>query len=575
MSRLLNNHFYLTGFIALIAGTIFIPLIGNCPLFDWDEINFAECAREMIVTGNYSQVQINYQPFWEKPPFFIWLQAMSMNVFGVNEFAARLPNALCGVFTSVTLFLIGKHFFSVRFGLWWALVHSGTLLATLYFKSGVIDPWFNYFIFLSIVLFIASFHKQSPHKTWLLICSGILLGIAVLTKGPAAILIEGVTLFIFLLISNNWKFMFQKQFWLFVIITFVTSASWFAVMYAKGNEYIIEQFVNYQIRLFQTEDSGHSGPFLYHAIVLLLGCFPTSIIFILAYKNKLKLEDHQKHLRLVLLILFWVVLILFSIVKTKIVHYSSLCYYPISFIATLGFYHMQLSKRFSLSFKLIFVSIAVLFTIVFLAFTQINYIKRYLLENDLIKDEFAKLNLQALLIWDGYEFIIPVLFALSMLLIYKALKTNQMMLFKLGYAIHVLFIVCAINTFVPKAELISQHAAISFYQQISKTDCYVESNNFKSYAYIFYSNRRPHHYQSKSLTDFITYFYSVQEKDAFKLNYYATANAFWMKTGNIDKPAYLVCKTPDEEDVTKHPGITKLYSLNGFSFFVRMPEYDK
>ncbi len=48
-----------------------------------------------------------------------------------------------------------------------------------------------------------------------------------------------------------------------------------------------------------------------------------------------------------------------------------------------------------------------------------------------------------------------------------------------------------------------------------------------------------------------------------------------MKTGEIDKPAFMVCKAHEEEDVTQHEGIVKLYSMNGFSFFVRMPNYDK
>ncbi len=575
MNRLPNNTFALTALLAIVAGLIFIPLIGNCPLFDWDEINFAECAREMIVSGNYSQVQINFQPFWEKPPFFIWLQAISMNIFGVNEFAARLPNAICGIFTSVTLFLIGKRLYSERFGLWWALVHAGTLLPSLYFKSGVIDPWFNYFIFVSVVLFVASFHSAGPKNYFLSIASATLLGIAVLTKGPAAIIIEGATLFIFLLVTQNWKFLIKPRFLLFILVTLITSASWFTVMYAKGNEYIIEQFINYQIRLFKTEDSGHSGPFFYHAIVLLLGCFPTSLIFILSYKNRTQLNDSQKHTRIVLLALFWVVLILFSIVKTKIVHYSSLCYYPISFMAAMGIYRFNLKESFNNVFRLGFISISVLFTMALLLFTQLNYLKNFLLKHDLVKDEFAKLNLQAELIWSGYEILIPLLFVAAMLFIYKGLKTNRSQYFKWGYGLNIVFIVSAINTFVPKAELISQHAAISFYQQIAKHDVYVETNNFKSYAYMFYSDRKPHHYESKQFKDFLKYFYSIQEKDAFKLSYFATANAYWMKTGEIDKPAFLVGKSTDESDVLKNPGITKLYSRNGFSFFVRMPEYDK
>lgn len=571
----IKNNALIVFLIALIASVIFIPLIGNCPLFDWDEINFAECAREMIVTGNYSNVQINFQPFWEKPPFFIWMQAASMKVFGVNEFSARFPNAICGVFTIVTLYLIGKNLFSHKFGITWALVHTGTLLPLLYFKSGVIDPWFNYFIFLSIVLFIYGANYQNSKK-WLLISfSGILLGISVLTKGPAAILIEGLTLFIYLLLTKNWRFLLKPLFFFFVFITLLTSASWFLFEYFSGNQYIIEQFINYQIRLFNTEDSGHSGPFFYHAIVLLLGCFPTSIIFILSYRYKGQLDLFQTHMRLVLIILFWVVLILFSIVKTKIVHYSSLCYFPISFIAAFGLAHKEFSRSFSKFIKIIFSVISILFFVLFLLFTQINFIKPFLLKHDLIKDEFAKLNLNAELIWLGYEWLVPLVFAVAMLCIYRSLKTNNAYYYKLGYALNVVFIVGAINVFVPKVELISQHAPIAFYKELAKHDCYVETNNFKSYAYIFYSDRRPHHYQSKSLTNFVDYFYSKQEEGFFKLNFYAAANAYWMKTGVIDKPAYLVGKTPDEADITQHPGIVKLYSQNGYSFFVRMPEYDK
>jgi hypothetical protein len=570
----LKNNALVAFLIALIAGLIFIPLIGNCPLFDWDEINFAECAREMIVTGNYSNVQINFQPFWEKPPFFIWLQAASMNLFGVNEFSARFPNAICGIFTIVTLYLIGKKLFSQKFGLVWALVHTGTLLPLLYFKSGVIDPWFNYFIFLSIVLFILGINTDTSKKWLFIAASGFLLGVSVLTKGPAAILIEGLTLFIYLLLTKKFNFILKPLFFFYVLVVLLTSASWFLFEYLNGNQYVIEQFINYQIRLFNTEDSGHSGPFFYHALVLFLGCFPTSIIFILSYKNKSELSIFQSHTRLVLLILFWVVLILFSIVKTKIVHYSSLCYFPITFIAAFGLTHKDLSKSFSKTTKFTFVFVTSVFVLLFLLFTQINYLKPFLLKHDLIKDEFAKLNLNAELIWNGYEWLIPLLFAVSMLSIYKSLKNNLANYYKIGYALNIVFIVSAINVFVPKVELISQHAPIAFYKELAKHDCYVETNNFKSYAYIFYSDRRPHHYQSKSHVDFVEYFYSKQEEGFFKLNFYAAANAYWMKTGVIDKPAYLVCKTPDEKDITQHSGVTKLYEQNGYSFYVRMPEYD-
>lgn len=93
-----NSLYYFL--VTLFSALLFIPFIGNLHLFDWDEINFAECAREMVLTGDYSKVQLNFTPFWEKPPLFIWMQALCMNAFGINEFAARLPNAICGIITS-------------------------------------------------------------------------------------------------------------------------------------------------------------------------------------------------------------------------------------------------------------------------------------------------------------------------------------------------------------------------------------------------------------------------------------------------------------------------------------------
>jgi 4-amino-4-deoxy-L-arabinose transferase-like glycosyltransferase len=69
--------------ITALGAVFFIPFIGSSHLFDWDEINFAESAREMILTGNYATVQINYMPFWEKPPLFFWMQVLAMKAFNV------------------------------------------------------------------------------------------------------------------------------------------------------------------------------------------------------------------------------------------------------------------------------------------------------------------------------------------------------------------------------------------------------------------------------------------------------------------------------------------------------------
>jgi 4-amino-4-deoxy-L-arabinose transferase-like glycosyltransferase len=142
-----KNQYY---FLFALASLFFIPFLGHVHLFDWDEINFAESSREMLVSGDWFHVQINYEPFWEKPPLFFWIQSISMAIFGINEFGARFPNALFGIITLLAIYFIGKKHFSAKLGMTWAFVYAGSLLPHIYFRSGIIDPIFNLFIFLSV-----------------------------------------------------------------------------------------------------------------------------------------------------------------------------------------------------------------------------------------------------------------------------------------------------------------------------------------------------------------------------------------------------------------------------------------
>src|SRR5690349_6373265 len=129
--------------IIIAASLLFFPFLGQVHLSDWDEINYAECAREMIVSQDCLRMQIDFQPFWEKPPLFIWMQVLSMKLFGVNEYAARFPNALVGVITLVALYYAGRRVAGIRLGTWWVVLYAATWLPHFYFKSGIIDPLFN------------------------------------------------------------------------------------------------------------------------------------------------------------------------------------------------------------------------------------------------------------------------------------------------------------------------------------------------------------------------------------------------------------------------------------------------
>jgi len=342
MNRIIK---YIPLLIAVAALALFLPFLGSVHLFDWDEINFAESAREMLVTGDYLTVQINYQPFWEKPPLFIWMQAFSMHLFGVNEFAARFPNALCGVFTLLFLYVVGKREVNWRFGLLWVLSYAGSLLPFFYFKSAIIDPWFNLFIFAA--LYFAYTYLVRSVSVLNVFLSALALGLAVLTKGPVAILLMTLALAVFY---------FQKRYklnlkWshaaLFMLVLIGVGGFWFLLQILNGNYALIKAFITYQVRLFLTEDAGHGGFLLYHFVVVFVGMFPASVFALPAFAKSNSGIPSGDLLRL-MEILLGVVLILFTVVNTKIVHYSSLAYFPVSFMAAwVMYYRSRHPQKFS------------------------------------------------------------------------------------------------------------------------------------------------------------------------------------------------------------------------------------
>ena len=541
-------------FILTGSALLFIPFLGNVHLFDWDEINFAECAREMIVTGEYSRVMINYQPFWEKPPLFFWLQAISMNIIGVNELAARLPNAICGTITLLMLFNIGTKLYDKQFGLLWVLAYAGSFLPHFYFKSGIIDPWFNLFIFSGIYYFVVYTYNDSETKVknkTSLFLSALFTGLAIMSKGPVALLIVGLCFIIYFLLSGLKKIISIRDLFIYGCLVAFTGSLWFIIEISGGRYDIVVEFFEYQVRLFKTKDAGHGGPFFYHFLVLLIGCFPASIIAARALTKTTKASSFQHYFKKWMIILFWVVLILFSIVKTKIVHYSSLCYFPLTFLAAYGIYkihHNELTWKKWMTWLIAGIGI-----IIGSAITLFPFLDKYkseIIASGIIKDDFAIANLQADVYWNGWEFMVGILFIIGIISGIVLINKEKI---KEGYISLCIATLITVNLtsllYVPKIEQYSQNAAIEFYESLETKDCYIMTLGFKSYAHLFYGKGQP---GAKP---------KMEDDGQWKE---------WLLNGPIDKPAYFAAKITTEEEIKSgYPQLKELYRKNGFVFYER------
>ena len=553
MSEKLRNSIL----FALLGMVFFVPFLGGVHLFDWDEINFAEIAREMIELGDYLRVHINYEPFWQKPPLFSWFQVLAMKIFGINEFSARFPNAICGMFTLIILYRIGYFLKGNLFGVLWALTYFGSVLPFLYFKSGIIDPWFNLFIFIGLYFYILFYWKKEnikdtslENQKWLyFFLSSLFIGLAILTKGPVAFLIVSLCFGVYWIFERFRFYTTPVEYIFYTILCFSVGAIWLGVETIKNGPWFITEFTKYQIQLLTTHDAGHKGFFGYHFVVLLVGVFPASIF---AIRNFFKIEFseswYKKDFRRWMKILFWVVLILFSLVQSKIVHYSSLCYFPMTFLAAEvieKIINRQIS--FSKGMKIGFWFIGGLFSLllILLPFFGKNI---DLLKPLFSKDPFALANLDAEVHWSYFDSF-PGVFLILVLIgfFYLFYKKREVLSFKFLFLGIGCFVFLTLVFIIQNIEGYSQNSAIEFFKEKSEEDCYIATHGYKSYAHFFYSKKKPQ----------------------LNKNH---ADLKWLWDGNIDKTVYIATKINHAKDLENHPNFQELYRKNGFVFFVREKE---
>jgi 4-amino-4-deoxy-L-arabinose transferase-like glycosyltransferase len=565
--------------LAVIGLLFFIPFLGSVHLFDWDEINFAESSREMLVAKNFFQVQINYEPFMEKPPLFLWLQSLSMSVFGVTEFAARFPNAIFGVLTMLTLFKMGRKLRSEKFGFIWALIYFGSFLPNLYYKSGIIDPVFNYFIFTSIYYLIRLINSdKGKEQNKLAALSGLFVGLAIITKGPVGLLLLTLVFGVYWVFNRFKRVASVKSVLIFIVTVFTVSFLWFGYELMQNGPWFIVEFVKYQIELFTTPVAGHAQPFYYHFVVVLIGCFPLSIIALPRF-FKIKEQDtfdpmeigFEKWMK----ILFWVVLILFSISTTKIVHYSSMAYLPLSYLAATYLFKLHERKLAVKKWMLITIGF---FGFVFSSLLTLLPIildrkDDWLIPN--LKDPFAAAQLSIDIPIIGWEFLIGVVYFISIVIGLYFLSKLQVVKSVLILSLSTAFCLLVFTrVMVPKIESFSQGPMITFYESLKGQDVYVTPVSMKSYAQYFYVEVQPlkdgsalANYKKQLLLEHnAESFNDLPQKDKTIFNSQVVE---WLMTGEVDKPTYFVVRVHHQDKIKDNPDCEFLYQKGGFAFYKR------
>jgi hypothetical protein len=247
-----------------------------------------------------------------------------------------------------------------------------------------------------------------------------------------------------------------------------------------------------------------------------------------------------------MVILFWVVLVLFSIVQSKIVHYSSLCYFPLTYLAALTLSQLE-TGRIAFNGWLVtgLLVIGAIFVIAFTA-TPILALHMDIVRAFADKDAFSQGNLNADVHWTLWAMLPGIWLAVVLGVsiwgyIHKQARMATLTLFG-GTAI---FLTLGLWFYVGRVEGISQDAAMRYFERAKGKNVYVSTYDYHSYGPFFYTQTQPapnpKHYDKE-----------------------------WLLTGPIDRDVWLIRKASDTPTrLDSLPDVRKTGEENGFIFYLR------
>ena len=378
------------------AGLIFLVNLGVPGLWDLDEALYTSIAREMTLRGDWVLPTFNAGVFYDKPPLMFWLMMGSFQVLGISEFSARLPAVILAIGTVLATYHLARRMFSAEVGFWAGLVTASNIIFVISARAATVDSALAFITTLTMALFAkgarlgegrdpsiqAAAGLANPRKlrflpaSWLIYAAmGLLLGLAVLAKGPVGFLLPAASIGLFLLVANQPALpaplreeqgqvrrlrallgrivvLFSPQkvlrtTWAMRPLTVLACAAlvalpWFVAITWRTQGLWLEQFVTkYNLGPFVKPFLGHRGPFYYHFVVVLIGLFPWSVFLGPTLVNAIRmLRGRGREQPATAFLLCWIGVFFgfWSLCSTKLPHYV-LPAYPALAILTGGFVH--------------------------------------------------------------------------------------------------------------------------------------------------------------------------------------------------------------------------------------------
>jgi 4-amino-4-deoxy-L-arabinose transferase-like glycosyltransferase len=338
------------GVLGLALVLIFYQL-GEGSLHDWDEAIYAQVAREVLHSHTWPTLSWNGALFFHKPPLHFWFTALTYEMIGVNEFAARLWPAIFGFGVVVLTFVLGGRMHSWvvgaiaallllvveqgYYGYWWNFLSQS--------RVGMLDTALTFWIMVALLLI-----WEAERRPWLIALIGLPMGMAVMTKAWVGLLAAAIP-FVYWLAAGRSRSSDAASWAVAASLAGIVILPWHLWQYALHGPPFLHEYMSINLtgRFFQAYE-GNTGEPLYYLDILQRGFSIWGHLWPLAYLWA-AWKASARGDRRTRLLLVWISLplLLFSLAQTKLGWYISMVYPAVALLLGLALAEL-LTERLAL-----------------------------------------------------------------------------------------------------------------------------------------------------------------------------------------------------------------------------------
>jgi len=311
--------------LTCVCGFLFFYGLANFGLMGADEPRYAQVAREMLARHDWITPTLGGGAWLEKPALYYWQAMLAYKIFGVSDWAARLPSGV-----DATLLVGFVYFFLRRFRpgaeLDGAVMTASAAGVIGFARAASMDMPLATAFSIGMMAWYA--WHESQNKSFLA-AFYVFIGLGMLAKGPVAPFLAALIIAAFTIAKGDWRLIIRTLWVPGILLFCAVSLPWYVAVQLKNPQFFHEFFLQHNLARFGTNLYHHKEPFWYYLPVTVMGLLPWTVFVLAAlveiagawWRERRAMLESKDAFNVFLILWLIVPVVFFSISQSKLPGY--------------------------------------------------------------------------------------------------------------------------------------------------------------------------------------------------------------------------------------------------------------